>query len=313
MKPHIHLVILFFAVNPVQANGPADTGVPSAKSPFWQDVKNDSVFSIKSRKGYVPSLVHNLAFQATSPLRIRENDLFWIGGATIVTASLMNSDPEIDRMFRPLKDRSRFLDGFTPHFTDLGDKYGFMMLAGFSAFSMATGNNKAFRTSLLASQALICAGIWVRVGKVLTGRIRPLATYSNPEYNVGHFYGPFSQYGDDKENYQQDDFTSFPSGHTASAFAVATVFSRQYSEYRAVPFIAYSLAGLVGVSRMVEHDHWASDVFMGAVLGVLCGKQVTKNEKRLFPDRRYSERRIRSTFFPVNHAGIPGIGCMLSF
>jgi len=311
LKPHILTLILLLSISLAKA-GP-DTHAYSPKSPFWQEVRIDSLFSLKSKKGYFPSLLHNLAYQATSPTRIRENDLFWIGGATIITASLVNSDPDIDRMFRPVKERSRFLNDFTPHFTDLGDKYGFMMLAGFSAFSMATGNNKAFRTSLLASQALICAGIWVRVGKIMTGRIRPLATYSNEKFDRGHFYGPFSQYRDDNENYQLDDFTSFPSGHTASAFAVATVFSRQYSEYRAVPFVAYSLASLVGISRMVEHDHWASDVFVGAVLGYLCGKQVTNYERKLFPDRKYSERRTRSTFFPSNQAGIPGIGWMMSF
>ena len=31
---------------------------------------------------------------------------------------------------------------------------------------------------------------------------------------------------------------------------------------------------LVGISRLTEHAHWASDVFVGGLIGYVCGKQV---------------------------------------
>jgi len=36
--------------------------------------------------------------------------------------------------------------------------------------------------------------------------------------------------------------------------------------------IAYTCAGLCGVSRLTQHDHWLSDVVVGGALGVAIGK-----------------------------------------
>jgi membrane-associated phospholipid phosphatase len=59
---------------------------------------------------------------------------------------------------------------------------------------------------------------------------------------------------------------SFPSGHTSSAFTVATMVSLQYPKwYVIVPSFAW--AGLAGYSRMAIGMHYPSDVLMGAVVG----------------------------------------------
>jgi membrane-associated phospholipid phosphatase len=36
------------------------------------------------------------------------------------------------------------------------------------------------------------------------------------------------------------------------------------------------MASIVGVSRLAAHDHWATDVFVGAVIGYSVGKLVYK-------------------------------------
>ncbi|MBL0138267.1 MAG: phosphatase PAP2 family protein [Bacteroidetes bacterium] len=72
-------------------------------------------------------------------------------------------------------------------------------------------------------------------------------------------------------------FDAFASGHTATAFSIATVFALQYNETTIIPIVCYSAATLIGVSRLTEHEHWSSDVFVGALLGYLCGKQVVNN------------------------------------
>jgi membrane-associated phospholipid phosphatase len=78
---------------------------------------------------------------------------------------------------------------------------------------------------------------------------------------------------------------SFPSGHTSNAFAIATVWSRQYGTSAAVP--GYLLASLVGVSRMATQKHHLSDVVAGATLGYLVGSSVARgNGGRVEPDRR---------------------------
>ncbi|MGO5053099.1 phosphatase PAP2 family protein [Lachnospiraceae bacterium LCP25S3_G4] len=62
---------------------------------------------------------------------------------------------------------------------------------------------------------------------------------------------------------------SFPSGHTCSSFAVASVFYRMLP--RKVGICAIFLAILVGFSRLYLGVHYPTDVLAGAIVGVLSG------------------------------------------
>lgn len=66
---------------------------------------------------------------------------------------------------------------------------------------------------------------------------------------------------------------SFPSGHTASAFASATVLERHYGWKAGVP--AYALASYIGASRLSENRHYLSDVIFGATIGIVAARTVT--------------------------------------
>jgi membrane-associated phospholipid phosphatase len=63
---------------------------------------------------------------------------------------------------------------------------------------------------------------------------------------------------------------SFPSGHTSATFATAAVIHQHYGWKMATPF--YALGGYVSISRMVDHEHFASDVIFGAALGIVSGR-----------------------------------------
>ena len=62
------------------------------------------------------------------------------------------------------------------------------------------------------------------------------------------------------------DNLSFPSGHTATAFAFAGVVGIEHKWYWALP--AYSIAVIVGASRINDHAHYLHDVVFGAALGL---------------------------------------------
>lgn len=61
---------------------------------------------------------------------------------------------------------------------------------------------------------------------------------------------------------------SFPSGHTASSFAAATVF---IDTNMALSSVIVSLAILISLSRVYLRVHYLSDVIGGALLGFFCG------------------------------------------
>ena len=63
---------------------------------------------------------------------------------------------------------------------------------------------------------------------------------------------------------------SFPSGHTATAFMVATMLSKEYGHIS--PWVSvggYSVATATGLMRMANNKHWLSDVMVGAGVGIL--------------------------------------------
>jgi membrane-associated phospholipid phosphatase len=66
---------------------------------------------------------------------------------------------------------------------------------------------------------------------------------------------------------------SFPSGHTASAFATASVLERHLGWKAGLP--AYGFATYVGLARMSANKHHLSDVMMGAAVGIAAGRSVT--------------------------------------
>lgn len=93
-----------------------------------------------------------------------------------------------------------------------------------------------------------------------------------------------------------NDF-SFPSGHSASSFASAYVLGERIRRRLAIPKISavvdnfgmakwlrlglYLLAVLISFSRVYLGVHYPSDIFVGAVLGILVGKLAIFIDKRI--------------------------------
>jgi membrane-associated phospholipid phosphatase len=117
--------------------------------------------------------------------------------------------------------------------------------------------------------ALACTFIVVFAVKTLLGRPRP--EYDDPWF----FLGPLGQYpiGPGRGVHHAWEFWagissklwSMPSSHTAYAFAMAVFLASLYPRLRAVVF---SLAAVVGLSRVLTHAHYPTDVLVGAAMGL---------------------------------------------
>lgn len=100
---------------------------------------------------------------------------------------------------------------------------------------------------------------------------------------------------------------SFPSGHTAMAFASATMLAHEYG--RRYPWLAglgYASATGVGLGRLINNRHWIGDVAVGAVVGVLSAELGYWLSDRLWrsgqsyqsDERRSADRRL-SVWLPA--------------
>ena len=64
---------------------------------------------------------------------------------------------------------------------------------------------------------------------------------------------------------------SFPSGHTSQAFFLATLIAQHFHASVWVVFLLYTIASLVGITRMYVGAHYPRDVLAGAILGSAWG------------------------------------------
>ena len=130
------------------------------------------------------------------------------------------------------------------------------------------------RFSVLVAVAVTVAAAEGAAGalKLAVGERRPPLRYPEPRPLVGVPHD-----------------SSFPSGHTTTSFACATVFSALLPRW-APGF--YLLALAIGFSRIYVGVHWPLDVLGGVVLGLAVGVAVTALRRR-GADPRRSRPRLR--------------------
>lgn len=123
---------------------------------------------------------------------------------------------------------------------------------------------------LHGTEAVALSGTVTALIKDVAGRARP---YVSADTSPGDFaFGRGLRGG---------GYQSFPSGHTTVAFAAAAVVTSEAQRWnqRSVWFVGpamYGGATLVGLSRMYNNAHWASDIVLGAAIGTFSGIKVVR-------------------------------------
>jgi membrane-associated phospholipid phosphatase len=174
---------------------------------------------------------------------------------TGVTAALIAGDAHDTPYFR----RTQRFEGFNEVFSGRNTSLGMAMVpAAFLVVGHFRHDSYAEETALLAGEAYADSAIVDIVMKVSTRRLRPSDIAPNGNFSDTFFSSTKTLSG---------IHTSFPSGHAAAAFSIATVFAHRYRRHRWVPWVAYGAAGAISFSRVTTQAHFPSDVFLGAALG----------------------------------------------
>ncbi|NCI45893.1 phosphatase PAP2 family protein [Sediminibacterium soli] len=226
---------------------------------------------------YFILLGSNMKQSFTKPFHMKKKDWFNMAGFIGLEAALSFADKPIQRNALDLRDKNKTVREVSDYITRFGGLYEVYTLMGLAATSYITKNRKLRSTTLLASQSYLTAGAVQLATKFLSGRQRPTYIDRGTLQPEPSFQGPFYK-SEDANGYKTN--SSFPSGHTTGAFAAATVFSMEYKGKKLVPYISYTIATLIGLSRITENKHWFTDILAGAALGYLTGQQVVNNYHR---------------------------------
>ncbi|HCY77129.1 MAG TPA: PA-phosphatase [Ignavibacteriales bacterium] len=193
----------------------------------------------------------------TAPLSFDTKD--WvITGAVLTTTTLAYLLDKSNREFWA-RNQSKSLDKITK----VGEFYGEIKNAAIFSGTIYLGGkiigSKEFSvTGRMLFEGLFFAGLTTTLIKSFSGRSRP---YTNDGYN--HF----------KLFQTNNDFTSFPSGHTTVAFTLSSILSNRINNTY-VSIGLYALAATTVMQRMYSDNHWLSDTILGAGIGYFIGKAV---------------------------------------
>jgi membrane-associated phospholipid phosphatase len=230
----------------------ADPGVPQGNA-NGTGATHDSDISWKHLPMRVLQDQKNLWLFPTQLARGRH----WVPTLAIagVTGALIATDPHDEPYFRNNSAFEETSEIFSTTNTEIVE-------IGFPAAVYLTGllrhDSYTEQTAILAAEAYVDSVIPNVVIKDISRRLRPSAVPPNRDFRDTFFQSGVTVVGKG---------SSFPSGHATAAFSIATVMARRYGEHKWVPWVAYSVAALISLSRISDMAHFPSDVFLGAALG----------------------------------------------
>ncbi len=210
----------------------------------------------------------------SSPTRIKTKTMVPLIALAAATTFLIAADEPIRDGVQTFAEKHAWVGDVGPVITEMGGIGAFATAGAFFGAGLIFKDARARETGFLAANAILQSFLVDSFLKGMTGRQRPFIAAGED-----HWSGPvgfFRRF----EKSQKGLYDSFPSGHSAAAFSLATVVALQYRHHAWVPVVAYTLASGVGLSRMTLDRHWASDVAIGALIGYGVGRLVVRNHGR---------------------------------
>lgn len=235
----------------------------------------------KSTEQYLISYFDDGIHVITQPFRWQKKN--WIiAGVTLTVGTIIYTfDSDIQNVFK--NNRTSFTNNLSKNFIEPfgSGVYSIPLLGLLYLHGAMNQNTKSKTIALDGMKTFIISAVMATILKQMTKRHRPFQDIqANPRLWDGLF--------------GKSQYDSFPSGHTAASFALASFISSAYNNKLWLGVSSYALASLVGLSRINDDKHWASDVFIGAIMGYYIGKSIYNK----------SFERYNIQLIPVSDIGI---------
>lgn len=219
----------------------------------------DTISELDGR--YFKKILKDTGMILSSPGSWEKKDWFRFGLSLAATSAFFPLDNSIHRQV--YEHESPTLTSVSRAFSFAGAPVSLLgMLSAGYLIGHFKHSDSTKATFLLAGESLLITELFVQAGKIGIGRARPY-TLEGP-----FAFNPITLQG---------QWQSFPSGHSAAAWAVATsLASRVKSPYLRATFFA--IASGISLSRIFLDKHFASDVVGSALLGYFIARKLSKPE-----------------------------------
>ena len=205
---------------------------------------------------------------------VTHRNLVALGAAAAATVALRPLDATIsDEFAEPHWARSHQVRDVTDDVAFLGGDGPFVASAALLAVSEAAHFDGLQRFAVHDMEAIAVATVITGLGKGIFGRALP-GVDARHQFQWGRGFhdanGPF---------------VSFPSGHTAAAFALSATITGElehagYKRARTAGRLAFAAASAVAVARVIQREHWPSDLPLAMLIGTWSGQTVQAHAGR---------------------------------
>lgn len=209
---------------------------------------------------------------------IKSNPLFFSAFAIyiVIAGILLASIEQGEAILFFSENRFAFGDLFFRIVTKFGEEPVYIFFVSLFVFIR-------FRYAILIPFTGVCALVFSYILKLYFSHDRPFRFFTKNDY--------LDQVNlvDGVELYR--GMTSFPSGHTMSAFAVFALVAFLFSKKQYLGLLMFLFALLVGISRIYLVQHFLKDVYLGSILGVLVAMLIYWLQDRIpFNEAKWFDR-----------------------
>lgn len=199
------------------------------------------------------------------------SDLYVAAGFAAATIALLPADRHLAQLAR---DEDLLNNGTLSRLSSdvkfFGGPGPYLIGAGLYAVGRLGHVPRMAELALHGTEAVVVGSAVAGVIKVVAGRNRPYVSNDASPHDFSFGRG-----------LRNDSSMSFPSGHATAAFSAAAAVVAETHEWwpRSTWYVAPIMFGgatAVGLSRMYDNQHWASDVVMGAAIGTFAGLKTVR-------------------------------------